>query len=217
MIKVNLLGRKKRPVPFALDEHLSKVGINVNELSNMRESLIKLGVLLVGIYLANFIPNYFYEEKIQELNQKQQVLTQKTVALQKELQATRDIRKQMDQLTKEEVEIKKQLDTINNLTKNRDIAFKSLDHVIRMLPKKVWISKAAFKDKKMSVEGLCWEYFPINDFVKQINESTQYYNTVFKGIRASPVGEELVPGVPEAMQKIKNFGVEYAIKGSGEE
>ncbi len=70
MIKVNLLGKKKAAagsIPFGLDEQFEKLGINAADLSEMRPALVRFGILLVGLYIANYAPTYYHEMQIQEL------------------------------------------------------------------------------------------------------------------------------------------------------
>ena len=142
-------------------------------------------------------------------------LAQQSSKLTAELATKRDIRKQMDQLNKEEVELQRQLNAVNALQKDRSLAFRTVDNIVVSLPQKVWLTKIEYQDRTMDLDGRCWEYFPINDFVKTINESTQYMNVAFRGIEAELV-QNKVQGVPEAVQKIKAFNVKFSVKGTGE-
>ncbi len=218
MIKVNLLGKKKAAagsIPFGLDEQFEKLGINAADLSEMRPALVRFGILLVGLYIANYAPTYYHEMQIQELEAEVTALNEKAQILNKELASKKDIRKQMEQLNKEEIELQRQLNAVNALQRDRSLAFRTIDNMIISLPSKVWINSVAYRNRNVTVKGSCWEYFPINDFVKSINESTQYMEVVFKGITTENPGT-LIPGIPEAMQKIKNFELEFKVKGSGD-
>jgi len=218
MIKVNLLGKKAAAsgaIPFGLDEKLAKLGVTPADLEEARPGLARLGVLLAGIYLANAIPFHFHEQKKAELDASLNELNIQSKKLSVELASKKDIRKQMDQLNKEEVELQRQLNAVSALQKDRSLAFRTLDNMIVSLPQKVWFNGLDYKDRLVTVRGGCWEYFPINDFVKAINESTQFTNVNFKGI-ASEAPQQIVPGVPEAMQKIKNFELEFKVKGTGD-
>lgn len=218
MIKINLLGKKQTmegKIPFGLDEHMSKLGITPQELQEARPGLIRFVVLVGGLYLANYVPTYFYEKRIAELDAELGQIAQQVQTLNTELASKRDIRKQMEQLNKEEGELQRQLNAVNALQRDRGLAFRTLDNVIVSLPQKVWINSISYKEKTVTVLGSCWEYFPINDFVKAVNESTQYTSVNFKGITTEAAGV-LVPGVPEAAQKIKNFDLEFKVKGAEE-
>jgi Tfp pilus assembly protein PilN len=218
MIKINLLGKKKSAgggVPFGLDEQFAKLGINPAELSEMRPALARFGVLLAGIYIANYAPTYYHEMQIKELDAEVAVLTEKANTLNQELATKKDVRKQMEQLNKEELELQRQLNAVNALQRDRSLAFRTIDNIIISLPSKVWIDTIIYKNREVTMRGSCWEYFPINDFVKSINESTQYTEVVFKGITTENPSS-LIPGIPEAMQKIKNFDLDFKVKGSGD-
>ena len=200
-------------VPFGLDEKLGKLGISVDDLKEFQPALIKLVVVVVALYLGEAVPRYFIEKKMQELEAELQKLTSKAAELQKDLASKKDIRKQMEQLNKEEVEANRQLQAVNALKQSRTYAFKALDELMVLMGKtdKVWIEDLKYEKMKMSLTGRCWEYFPINDFVKSIMESTRYSNVLFKDIQAEPAKNKM-QGVPEALQKTKRFNLEYAIK-----
>ena len=217
MVKINLLGKKQAAggAHFGLDERLAKLGLSGADLQEMRPHLVRLGVLLVGLYAANYIPSYLQEQKIQKLQAQMDQLDSQANVLRKELVAKKDIRKQMDQLNKEEIELQRQLNAVNSLQKDRGLAFRTLDNLMISMPQKVWINTIDYKNKVVSLNGSCWEYFPINDFIKVINESTQYADVNFKGI-TSTTAKDLVPGVPESMQKVKTFDVEFRVKAAGE-
>ncbi len=218
MIKVNLLGKKKAAagaIPFGLDEQFEKLGINAADLSEMRPALVRFGILLVGLYIANYAPTYYHEMQIQELEAEVTALNEKAQTLNKELASKKDIRKQMEQLNKEEIELQRQLNAVNALQRDRSLAFRTIDNMIISLPSKVWINSVAYRGRNVTVKGSCCEYFPINYFVKSITESTQYMVVVFKGIATEYPGT-LIPGIPESMQKIKNFELEFKVKGSGD-
>lgn len=220
MIRINLLGKKKAAaVPFGLDEKLAKLGISVDDFNELRPFLIRAVVLVVGLYVANFVPTYLHEQKVKELDEKIQKLTARSSELQRELASKKDIRKQMEQLNKEEVELQRQLNAVNALQRDRSQAFQTLNDVVVHLNKsqKVWIEELKYDKQKSLVvlKGSAWEYFPINDFVKAITESTRYTNVLFKEIVAQEVAKPL-PGVPEALQKTKKFSLEFGIRDTGE-
>jgi Tfp pilus assembly protein PilN len=218
MIKINLLGKKKAasPLPFGLDERLEKMGISAENFADMRPALIRAIVLAIGLYVGNYVPNYFHQKKIEELEAVIAELATKTSALQRDLAAKKDIRKQMEQLNKEETELQRQLNAVNGLQKDRGLAFRTLDNLSNSMPQKVWLRKFDFNDRKVTVGGSAWEYFPITDFVRAVNESTQYSGVVFKDVKAEGSNEKLVPGVPAAVQRVKSFEIDFQVKSMGE-
>ena len=215
MVKINLLGKKATPAPFGLDSVFEKIGFKPEELGELRPGLIRIVVLLVLVYLANFVPTYLQQMKIKDLDAKVQVINDRKAVLQAELNAKKEFRKQMDQLNKEEVELQRQLNAINGLNRDRGLAFRTMDHIVSSVSSKVWITKSTYKNKAVQINGSSWEYFPINDFVKTITEFSQYTNVVFKWIRAeAPL--KPVTGVPLSAQKVKNFELEFRVKGTGD-
>lgn len=218
MIKINLMGKKAASgggAPFGLDERLAQLGVSGADLQEMRPHLIRFAIMLVGLYLANFVPTYLQEQKVAQLQKEIDSLDAEANKLRAELTAKRDIRKQMEQLNKEEVELQRQLNAVSSLQKDRGLAFRTVDNLMISMPQKVWIKSFDYKNKVVNLKGACWEYFPINDFVKVINESTQYADVSFKGITSSNAPEP-VKGVPDSLQKVKDFEVEFRVKASGE-
>lgn len=217
MIKINLLGKKKavQGVPFGLDERLAKLGVTTSDLQEMRPHLVRLAILIVGVYLANYVPTYLHEEKKAELDAQIASLATKTEALNKELAAKKDLRKKMEELNKGESELNRQLAAIAALQKDRSLAFRAVDTVVTQLPGKVWINNVTYSNRQVRISGSCWEYFPINDFVKSITESAQFRDVIFRGIQTEP-SKNKVPGVAEQLQRIKNFDLEFMVKGSEE-
>jgi Tfp pilus assembly protein PilN len=213
MIKINLLGKKKVAAPFGLDAVMERLGISADDLSALRPVVAKTAVVLVGLYLCDYVPSYILATKIAELDKKIKVISDKTTALQAELNSKKEIRKQQEQLDKEESEVNRQLAAINGLNRDRSLVFRAVDGMTTVLPATVWLSKMSYGDHKFSLIGSSWDYFPINDFVKALNESTQFQNVVFKGITTEAPGK-YIPGVPESIQKVKNFEVEFGVKGN---
>ncbi|RZA07991.1 MAG: hypothetical protein EOP11_06175 [Proteobacteria bacterium] len=219
MIKINLLGKKKSAgggLPFGLDEKFEKLGVRGSDLAELRPGIVRLALLIVGLYIGNFVPNYFHQKKIEELDAKIAEITQQTDQLKRELASKKDVRKQMEQLNKEETELQRQLNAVNALQRDRSLAFRTVDNITSSLPQKVWIRKMNYENRRVTVNAACWEYFPITDFVRSINESTQYTSVNFKDIKSESGDGKLVPGVPAASQKIKNFELGFTVKSSGE-
>lgn len=219
MIRINLLGKKKAAaVPFGLDERLEKLGFNLDEFNELRPALIRVAVLVAGLYVGNYVPTYLHETKVKELDEKLQKLTERSGELTRELSTKRDIRKQMEQLNKEESELQRQLNAVNALQRDRSQAFQTMSDIFGHLNKsqKVWLDDFKYeKTKGVTLSGRAWEYFPINDFVKSISESTRYSNVSFKEITAEKV-QKPIQGVPEVLQKTKKFSLDFVVKDSGD-
>lgn len=213
MIKINLLGKKKEAGPFGIYEQLEKAGIKPEQLSELQPGLLKVGIALIGLYAADYVPTEILQKKIQEVDVKIAAIQEQSGALQKELNSKKEIRKQMDQLNKEEVELQRQLNAVNGLSKDRATAFKTLDTISTILPQKVWLNKIEFNDHRLMIDGASWEYFTINDFIKSLNETTDFFNISFKGINTENP-PKFLPGIPAAAQKTKTFQVELQVKES---
>src|SRR5687768_5665852 len=119
MIKINLLGKKKvaGKIPFGLDAQIERLGITTNDLQEMRPHLGRLAALILGLYLANFIPTYFHQEKVRALDAKLSELTKKSQSLIKELASKKEMRQKMEELNKGESELQRQLAAITALQK----------------------------------------------------------------------------------------------------
>lgn len=222
MIRINLLGKKKASqVPFGLEEKLEKIGIKYDDLYEMRWALLRVAIVGIGLYLGNHIPTQLHDEKSARLDQETTKLAESEKELQKQLLEKKDVRKQMDMLNKEEVELQRQLNAVGALQKGRGLAFNTLDDLMIQLgsPKKVWLEDLKFENKKISFSGRAWEWFPINDLVKSITESTRYSNVVWKDmtVEASKYSSlNGLSGVSEGTAKIKRFNLEYTVKDGQE-
>ncbi|MGZ3693941.1 MAG: PilN domain-containing protein [Bdellovibrionota bacterium] len=218
MIKINLLGKKKaggQKIPFGLDEQFAKLGITTADLQELRPHFVRLAILAVGLYLANYVPTYIHEEKMKTLDAQLAVLNTRAEALQKELASKKDMRAKMEELNRGEGELQRQLAAISALQKDRGLAFRSVDSIVSILPGKVWINTLSYNHRQVRIGGSCWEYFPINDFVKSVTEAAQFRDVIFRGIQTEPAKVK-VPGVAEQLQRIKNFDLEFTVKGSEE-
>lgn len=218
MIKINLLGKRNKThgaVPFGLDTHLEKIGIRIEDYEPLKHKLIMFMVLLIFSYVAYYVPNYLHQEKMAALDMQISSIESRLNDLRKELASKREIRKNMEQLSKEEGEMQRQLNAVGALKKDRSLAFRSLNDLVVALPQKVWFENINYTERLITLVGKSWEYFPINDFVKYVNSSTLYHSVIFKGITTEdPI--QKVPGIPDAKQKIKNFNVEFRVRGSGD-
>jgi Tfp pilus assembly protein PilN len=217
MIRINLLGKKKvASVPFGLDEKFGKLGINIEDLQELRPGLVRVLFVVVGLYIGNFVPGYLHDEKVRQLDADMAKLSAKSSDLQRELATKKDIRKQMEQLNKEEVELNRQLNAVTALQAGRALAFNTLNDIMVQLGKvqKVWIDDLKYENHKISLTGHSWEYFAINEFVKAITESTRYSNVLFREIVAENPKFKPIQGIPESMQKTKKFSLEFNVKES---
>ncbi len=216
MIKINLLGKKKKPAPFGLDKALERAGINQAQIEEIKPALPKLLTIVAVVYLAYFIPNYFLEQKAAELRAQQQVIGNKLTGIKKELASLKKVREAMDKLTKDEAEIDAQLTTIEGLSNGRGVAFQALNSVVSILPDKVWIDRINYNDGEISMTGASWEYFAINDFVRSLSENTKFEAVTLRNIRAQSSGS-LEPGIPASEQKTKNFQIDMLVQGASKE
>jgi Tfp pilus assembly protein PilN len=214
MIKINLLGKKKKPAPFGLDKLLEKAGVSSGQIEELKPAIPRILFIAAAIYISYFIPNYFLEQKIAELQGQQAVVSEKLTKLRAELGSMKKTRDAMDKLTKEEAEIDAQLATIEGLSRGRSTAFTALNGILELLPNKVWIDRITYSDGSFSINGSSWEYFSINDFVRSLSESTKYEAVTLKNIRADAPSGTLEPGVPAAEQKTKSFQIEMLVQGA---
>jgi len=211
MIKVNLLGKKKKTLPFGIDKALEKAGVSEAQLEELKPALPKIGVILVGLYLANFIPNYFYEQRMAELQARQAQVSKTVGDLRKEIGSLKKVRQEMERLQKEEAEVDAQLSAIEGLSRGRERAFNVLNSIVEVLPQKVWLDRLDYRASSMSLAGSSWEFFPINDFVRSLTENTKFEAVTLRSIRAQPVAN-IEPGIPTADQKTKEFQIEMLVR-----
>lgn len=218
MIRINLLGKKHVAgggIPFGLDEKLANLGITPADLVELRPALIKLAVMLAGVYVVNMLPSYFHEKKKAELDVQLGQINEKSAVLQKELASKKEIRTKMEQLNREQDELQRQLDAITSLQRDKDILFRNLTGVLDLMPQNIWVGSLDYRDRAFTLKGSSWEYFPIQDFMRSISLSTQFTGMNFKGLTSDLSGGAPSANLPEAIQKVKNFELVFKLKGSG--
>lgn len=152
---------------------------------------------------------------MREVDEKLTASTARQQTLLKELNTKKDMRRQMEELNQGEAELQRQLNAIAALQKDRGLGFRAIDNMLTVLPSKVWLKTVSYSKRKVRVSGASWEYFPINDFVKSITEAAQFRDVIFRGIQTE-AAKTKVPGVPEQLQRIKNFEMEFTAKGTEE-
>lgn len=217
MIKINLLGKKKSAIPpqLAFLYQLEKIGINAEIVESLKWTLLRFLVLIIGLYAVAYVPEELLRREIAVLDAKLGVLSQRKVQLAADLAQKKDLRKKMESINKDEADLQRQLSAITALTKDRVIAFKTLENVTALLPEKVWLKSINLtKENRMNLSGSSWEHSPINDFVRAVTDTTQFTDVQFRGITSE--GGSTVPGISAAAQKIKVFDLDFRIKGPGE-
>ena len=212
MIKVNLLGKKKTNSSFSIEEKLSVIGVKPGDFDAFKPIIIKLVAVGIGVYAAGLLPTYFYDKKLAAASAVLKDLEQQQNELQGQLAKKKDLRKQMEQLNKDEAEMQRQISTIEGISRNRSLAFRALDLVVASLPQKVWFEHLTYGNRRFGIKGFSWEYFAINDYIKQLNESAQFGEVNYKGVKAGNTAGPLVPGIPEAAQRVKLFDVDFVVK-----
>ncbi len=211
MLRVNLLGKKKKQVPFGLDKLLEKAGITSGQLEELRPTGKILAVLLVGMYVIGAVPDYWLEMKVEELQARLNEVSARAETFRKELGNLKGVRQKMEALQKEEAEVDKQLTTIQALSLNRDLAFRSLNSVLELMPTNAWVEVLKYKDRVFTVDGAAWEYFTVNDFVRALSENTRFSAVTLRGIKADATKDRPIAGIPVADQKTKSFQLEFMV------
>lgn len=211
MLRVNLLGKKKKQVPFGLDKLLEKAGITSGQLEELRPTGKILAVLLVGMYVIGAVPDYWLEMKVEELQARLNEVSARAETFRKELGNLKGVRQKMEALQKEEAEVDKQLTTIQALSLNRDLAFRSLNSVLELMPTNAWVEVLKYKDRVFTVDGAAWEYFTVNDFVRALSENTRFSAVTLRGIKADATKDRPIAGIPAADQKTKSFQLEFMV------
>lgn len=211
MLRVNLLGKKKKQVPFGLDKLLEKAGITSGQLEELRPTGKILAVLLVGMYVIGAAPDYWLEMKVEELQARLNEVSARAETFRKELGNLKSVRQKMEALQKEEAEVDKQLTTIQALSLNRDLAFRSLNSVLELMPANAWVEVLKYRDRVFTIDGVAWEYFTVNDFVRALSENTRFSAVTLRGIRADATKDRPIAGIPAADQKTKSFQLEFVV------
>jgi Tfp pilus assembly protein PilN len=212
MIKINLLGKKKTPAPFGLDQLFEKAGIRPGDLESMKPAFIKIGAILLIFYAAQEAPHIYFDSKLKQLDATLKGLTDKVESMQKILAEKKEIRKDMEQLLKEEAETKRQLDVISSISKDRSVPFKVVDNLSAILPQKVWISRMEITGQTIQLEGNSWDYFSINEYIRSLNESPLLQAVTLRSMASEELATKPIAGIPEADQKTKVFQLEMMLR-----
>lgn len=215
MININLLGKKKAQAIPGLDKIFEKIGIKGIDPEFARQAGMKIAALAIGLYVGFFVPNYLYELERDELRARLDGMNEQIKTLQKQYDAKKDIRKQMEELTKQETEAKRRLDIIMKIARDREVAFRTFENFTNLLPQKVWLNRVEFNNLSLTLEGSAWEYPSVNEFIKSLSESAYFDAVTLRTVAADASSALNLPGVSASVQKQKNFNVEMLLKGQG--
>ncbi len=138
------------------------------EESDLKKALLVRVVLLLAGPIALFI---YQDSNIPPKVAIQAKLTADLSAVQAKNQAAASSVSEIKKFEKEEEKLKAQISVIENLQKDRLKEVRVMDYVQREIPERVWLSKLALNDGKMSIEGMATGDSELTNFMDGLQGS----------------------------------------------
>lgn len=192
MIKVNLHQRKVAVGVAALGDGAAKLKGLAGLLEKLRGGEgQKSTMILGGVYLALLIVIWWIaasgkEKKMQELSDQIAVVDSKISLLNSELNKTQGYEITKRNLEADEKKIRNKIETIQELIRDRSTPPKILMSLSEAIPKEVWLSDFALKDRAFSIKGLSNNMDLVSDFIRSLSETFYFKDVQLKGSRAAP-------------------------------
>lgn len=198
MIKINLLGRKKKfKVPKVLGIDLAIINYK----------------LIILFYLLSFVPQWtiypMVEEEIQGIENRVREINKKRAKLQSFLKKNRDslellkaFKGQVDNLTKREAEVDK---VLKEKTNPKNI----LEKIARGIPQDLWLTEIKIDSKKkISLKGESISFKSIGDFTRVL-EGSKFFVTNSVGLGKTETKEHTING---SKYRLEHFELEASIE-----
>ena len=150
----------------------TRVGTMVGQLSNKRDLLIRLGMVLIPIVIMFGYREYLNHSAKGELAS----LQEKLVSLKTQLQKLDPQVKETERFQDEKKKVLSQLEIVKKLSKERIKNVKSLDALQSLIPPKSWLTSVKIIDNKVEIEGLATDDIILSDFMQALGNSIYFSN-----------------------------------------
>lgn len=159
--------------------------IEVVEPINLGDIMLKLIWLVVFIAILVGYEMFTINQKSEELGR----LKSELGRLESELSTMRPQVETAQRFQKEKQRLEKQLQVVKDLSKERLMAVRSLDALQSLIPEKVWLEKAVFKEKEVKLDGRAVDELGVSAFMQGLEESA-FFSDVYLLQSQEAKGEE---------------------------
>lgn len=166
MIKINLVGERKRPVAPSPTERAA--GLETAALGNWALiGLIVLGVLVTLGHL--FI-----------LNGKLKAKEQEVAEAQKEVDELEPYIREVEEFKAKKVELERKVAVINQLKANQRGPVRVMDHVSRSVPELLWLNRMEVGPTTITVAGEAFNTNAVANFIENLDRVPEFQEPILR-------------------------------------
>ncbi len=169
MIKINLLGEKKRQPKARTAPAFSEGGGGGGGGGN---NLLLALILIVGVAVAG---GWWYLKSNEEADWKEKVKIADA-----ELERLKPIREKAERYEKHKALLERKINLITELKKRQSVPVHILDQISRSLPDFLWLSKMTADRNKITISGRATTYNAVSNFYNNLT-SSGFFNDVNLG------------------------------------
>lgn len=165
MIKINLVGERKRPVAPSPS---SVSGFEGSDLGNWA----LLGLVLLGVLVA--LGHMLY------LNGKIDDKETEVAEAQKEVDELEPYIREVEEFKARKVELERKVAVINRLKENQRGPVKVMDHVSRALPELMWLTKMDVGPTTITISGEAFNTNAVANFIENLDRVPEFQEPILR-------------------------------------
>lgn len=142
---------------------------------------ISIIVAVVGIFLVGLIW-FFYEQKLEDQNQANQLITATNQTLDQQL-------KSLDGLQEKRNQIVERMKLIQGLQSQRPVVVRLVDELARVVPENLYLTKFTRTGNKFTFEGKADSPNTVAEFLRGLESSAWYRNAFMNSYLAATTAE----------------------------
>jgi len=165
MIKINLVGERKRPVAPSQTRTSSLEGANVG-------SWALLGLVLLGVLVAlghMFVLNSKIDNKEAEVAEAQ-----------KEVDELEPYIREVEEFKARKIELERKVAVINRLKENQRGPVKVMDLVSRALPELLWLKKMDVSPTVITLSGEAFNTNAVANFIENLDRVPEFQEPILR-------------------------------------
>lgn len=160
MIKINLSSNKK-----AVDIS------NLGGFDFTRLKIKPLLIVIVLIYLPDFLLIPMWETERQTKEQEIQTIEAKVASLKRKIAASQDMERQIKELQAQEENLGKKLAAVKQAISEKKNPSTLLLYIAKNIPESLWILNLSINENQMLIKGEALDYTSIGNFINSLRSS----------------------------------------------
>lgn len=160
MIKINLSNAKKQ--------------VDISNVGGFDLTKVKIKALLlviVLIYIPDFVIVPMWEQEREEANQQVNAQQAKLSGLKRKVAQSAELEKQIKELKAQEENLGKKLTAVKEAINEKKNPASILLYIAKNIPEELWITSLEINDNLMNIKGQALDYVSIGNFVNSLKSS----------------------------------------------